>query len=145
MEDEISPGCYNKPFSGFWHRQCVQHTHVHPSLRQFMHEMLSRQDHKLTPSIIRSLHDDLYSTTSTSSAAQTLDSHNQRTLPKPVKTSCQGGPHNTICTLPLLLRCEIPSWCTQPSQPEDLNSLGLLPQLRPWRGSATSHRPHHMF
>lgn len=46
--------------------------------------MLSRQDHKLTPSIILSLHDDLYSTTSISSAAQTLDSHNWWTLPEPM-------------------------------------------------------------
>lgn len=34
MQDDTSLGCSNNPFSGFWHTQCVQNTHVHPSLKQ---------------------------------------------------------------------------------------------------------------
>lgn len=130
-------------FSGLWHTWSVQNTHIHPSIRQLRVKCHDKIITSIPQSHVHSAwpvlnHIHLLNSTN-SGLAQLTDT------PRGTEISQQGELHNTSCTLPLLLRCELPSWCTQPSQAKDLNSLGPLPHLRPLRSSATSHRPHHMF
>lgn len=88
MEDEISPGCKNIPFSGSWHMICAQNSHIHPSLRQL--HMKCWQAHELMASLMRSLHRDLLSATSTCSGLTPLP------LPEPLEAA-----GSSLHTLPL--------------------------------------------
>lgn len=88
MEDEISPGCKNTPFSGSGHMICAQNPHVHPSLRQL--HMKCWQAHELMASLMRSLHHGLRSATSTCSGLTPLP------LPEPLEAA-----GSSLHTLPL--------------------------------------------
>lgn len=143
--NEISLECQYNPCSGIWLMWCVRSTRIHPSIRQLCMKCHDKIIKSVPQSYVHSTMTCMYSATSISSTAQTWDSHNWQTLPGPTEIGQQGALHNASCTLPLLLRCELPSWCTQPSQAEDLSSLGSLPQLGPLCSGATSHRPHDMF